>query len=289
MFYWFYRTTHTDGYRNRPIVLWLQGGPGLSGTGFGNFLMFGPLDQHLNPRNYTWINTANILFVDYPGDSGFSVFDNSSHTPVTMEEITEDLVTLIKTFMDEHSEINDNPFYIFGQSYGGKTAAALPYYLLKAIESGHVKCNLKGTAIGNGYVFPADFLVTRAVMAYELSLLDDVEYEETQEIAWLGYEEAEKGNWTGFEDYYYKTCVVCIPASIYNIRTNDDSLIYNIEMDDFMNGPSRQKLGIIPDEKKWIRWGGDLQEDESEPVWHLVDEVLKSSDIGNPFSQNREQ
>ena len=32
MFYWFYRTTHSDGYLNRPIVLWLQGGPGLSGT-----------------------------------------------------------------------------------------------------------------------------------------------------------------------------------------------------------------------------------------------------------------
>ena len=99
MFYWFYKTTHPDGYRNRPIVLWLQGGPCLSGTGLGNFLMFGPLDQDLKPRNSTWIQTANILFVDYPGDTGFSVFDNSSKAPATMEEITEDLVTFIKTFI----------------------------------------------------------------------------------------------------------------------------------------------------------------------------------------------
>ena len=159
MFYWFYRTRHPDGYRNRPIVLWLQGGPFLSGTGLGNFLMFGPLDQDLKPRNSTWIQTVNILFVDYPEDTGFSVFDNSSKAPATIGEITEDLVTFIKTFMDEHSDMNNNPFYIFGQSYGGKVAAALPYYLLKAIESGDVKCNLKGTAIGNGYVSPADFLV----------------------------------------------------------------------------------------------------------------------------------
>ena len=187
MFYWFYRTTHPDGYRNRPIVLWLQGGPGASGTGLGNFLMFGPLDQDLKPRNSTWTQTANILFVDSPGDSGFSVFDNSSHMPVTMEEITEDLVTFIKVFMDEHSDINDNPFYIFGQSYGGKTAAVLPYYLLKAIESGDVKCNLKGTAIGNGYVSGPDFVVTWPSMAYELSLIDDVQMKKAEESAWYTY------------------------------------------------------------------------------------------------------
>ena len=116
----------------------------------------------------------------------------------TMEEITEDLVTFIKIFMDEHSDINSNPFYIFGQSYGGKVAAALPYYLLKAIESGDVKCNLKGTAIGNGYVSPADFLVSWAPMPYEMSLIDDVQKKQAEEFAWQGYQEAEKGNWEGF-------------------------------------------------------------------------------------------
>ena len=78
MFYWFYRTTHPDGYRNRPVVLWLQGGPGVSGTGLGNFLMFGPLDQNLRPRNSTWIQTANILLVDNPVGVGFSTVDEGS-------------------------------------------------------------------------------------------------------------------------------------------------------------------------------------------------------------------
>ncbi len=32
-----------------------QGGPGLSGTGLGNFVMFGPLDENLEPRNVTWV------------------------------------------------------------------------------------------------------------------------------------------------------------------------------------------------------------------------------------------
>ena len=33
----------------------LQGGPGGSGTGFGNFEEIGPLDDDLNPRKTTWV------------------------------------------------------------------------------------------------------------------------------------------------------------------------------------------------------------------------------------------
>ncbi|GAU34977.1 hypothetical protein TSUD_102990 [Trifolium subterraneum] len=36
-----------------PIILWLPGGPGLSG-GLGNFEEIGPLDANLKPRNFTW-------------------------------------------------------------------------------------------------------------------------------------------------------------------------------------------------------------------------------------------
>ena len=102
MFYWFYRTTHPDGYLNRPVVLCLQGGPSLSGTGHGNFLELGPLDQNLEPRNFTWIQTANILFVDSPVESGFSLVDNS-----------QDLITMLKVFMDKHPYFKTKPFYIF--------------------------------------------------------------------------------------------------------------------------------------------------------------------------------
>lgn len=55
--------------RNRdtaPLVVWLQGGPGGSSTGFGNFLEIGPLDSTLTPRNISWIQTANVLFIDNP-------------------------------------------------------------------------------------------------------------------------------------------------------------------------------------------------------------------------------
>ena len=76
--------------------------------------MFGPLDQDLEPRNATWIQTANILFVDNPVDSGFSLPYNSSYFPKTTEEISVDLKAMLKSFMTDYSNLQNNPLYILG-------------------------------------------------------------------------------------------------------------------------------------------------------------------------------
>ena len=61
----------------------------------------------------------------------------------TIEEISTGLITMLQTFMDEHPYFSTNPFYIFGQSCGRKLAVALAYYLLKAVESGSMQCDMK--------------------------------------------------------------------------------------------------------------------------------------------------
>lgn len=81
MFWWLYGASKSasasaggSGGRaeNAPLVMWLQGGPGGSSTGFGNFLEIGPLDVNLKPRNTTWVQAANVLFVDNPVGTGYS-------------------------------------------------------------------------------------------------------------------------------------------------------------------------------------------------------------------------
>ena len=57
------------------------GRPGGSSTGFGNFEEIGPLTVDLKPRETTWLNEANLLFVDNPVGAGFSyVTDEKAYT-----------------------------------------------------------------------------------------------------------------------------------------------------------------------------------------------------------------
>ena len=124
MFWWLYYTTaDVENYTDRPLVIWLQGGPGGSSTGFGNFAEFGPLDLDLNPRNYTWVKDLNVLFIDNPVGTGFSYTEDNSALTTTNRQIAEDLVEMMRGFYRELPEFIDVPLYIFSQSYGGKMAA----------------------------------------------------------------------------------------------------------------------------------------------------------------------
>jgi len=52
MFYWLYYNEQTT---EQPLVIWLQGGPGASSTGYGNFEEIGIVDTNLNVRNSSWV------------------------------------------------------------------------------------------------------------------------------------------------------------------------------------------------------------------------------------------
>jgi serine carboxypeptidase 1 len=61
MFWWMHFTkANVPDFAQRPLVFWLQGGPGSSSTGYGNFEILGPIDLAQKERNFTWINTHNV-------------------------------------------------------------------------------------------------------------------------------------------------------------------------------------------------------------------------------------
>lgn len=46
LFYWLYYTTaEVNRVSEKPLIIWLQGGPGASSTGFGNFAEIGTIKQ----------------------------------------------------------------------------------------------------------------------------------------------------------------------------------------------------------------------------------------------------
>ncbi len=211
-----------------------------------------------------------------------------------IEEISEDLMVMLQTFMREHPDFEGSPFYIFGQSYGGKMASALTYYLHKAITDGEIKCNLRGLGIGNGWVSPTDIMLTWPDMAYQMSLIDNYQYQGMKQVAMEMYTEGENGNWApaneGFGVILDGLYSAAPGYNVYKITDlvkpeSDWGLVYDMDIDDLMNGPVREKLGIIPNQVYWgmREYAVQITHTESldlgKPVWHMVDAILKTSDI----------
>ncbi|KAJ8912449.1 hypothetical protein NQ315_002815 [Exocentrus adspersus] len=134
IFWWLHYTTAVvNNVVDRPLIIWLQGGPGGSSTGFGNFGELGPLDENLNTRDTSWVRDANILFVDNPVGSGFSYVDEKSALTTTNRQIAQDFVQFLKGFYDTVPTFKHVPLYIFSESYGGKMTAEIALLLYQLI------------------------------------------------------------------------------------------------------------------------------------------------------------
>ena len=99
MFWWLHYAQPDDNFKKYPLVIWLQGGPGASSTGFGNFAEIGPLDVNLRPRNNSWLNYANLLFIDNPVGSGFSYVTSNDAYVRNNTQIAEDLVVCLASIL----------------------------------------------------------------------------------------------------------------------------------------------------------------------------------------------
>ncbi|XP_060757298.1 retinoid-inducible serine carboxypeptidase [Neoarius graeffei] len=304
MFWWlYYANSSSASFQDLPLVMWLQGGPGGSSCGFGNFAEIGPLDTNLQPRETSWVNAASVLFVDNPVGTGYSYTDSYGALTKDVAMVASDMMVLLQHFFSKNPEFQSIPFYIFSESYGGKMAAAISLELTKAIQKGSIKCNFAGVALGDSWISPLDSVLTWGRYLYSTSLLDDFGLSKVMRAA----EEVQKA--IEQEQYDTATQLWGVAENVveqntngvnfYNILTqNSDMLKSSTEnkgylstlkrrhvqplhgqtLDELMNGPIREKLGIIP---KNVTWGGQAEDvfasmsgDFMKPVIDIVDELL---------------
>jgi carboxypeptidase C (cathepsin A) len=89
LFYWLFKNEQKT---NAPLVLWLNGGPGASSM-FGLFMENGPLRVEKNGTGSgdfkiglptdgegSWLDEADLLFLDQPVNTGFSYGDTYATT-----------------------------------------------------------------------------------------------------------------------------------------------------------------------------------------------------------------
>ncbi|XP_063988121.1 retinoid-inducible serine carboxypeptidase-like [Diachasmimorpha longicaudata] len=184
-FWWLYfvnppsKPTNFDVF-SRPLIIWLQGGPGYGASGIGNFLEIGPLDMYGTPRNTTWVNDYNVLFIDAPVGAGFSYTNSTEGFNTQDSAIADDVISVIKFFLELFPKYQTVPTYIIGQSYGAKIAVNVAWKL----DQGNRKFqhNLKGVGLGGPAISSLDILQAVPSFAFHLGFIDAKQRDTVQEV-----------------------------------------------------------------------------------------------------------
>jgi len=253
MFYWLFNTTHTAGATKRPLIIWIQGGPGFSGVGHGNFAEIGPVDSYGNIRNHSWISEASLLFVDSPVGVGYSYVDSDMARPTSDTGVAVDLVKCLADVLDKLPYLKSVPLYIFGQSYGGKIAAVFAHQLHQAISSGEVVADLRGAAFGNSWVSPEHSMSNWAPFLKSLSVIDG----HSEKIIRRAVNECiaamRSGEWHKAAELWKtsqgEVAKVTDSMNWYNVvKPHYEWTSYDAddEIIDFMNGTLKSYIGIVP-------------------------------------------
>ncbi|KAL0885892.1 hypothetical protein Bca101_009875 [Brassica carinata] len=153
LFYWL--TESPSSPHTKPLLLWLNGGPGCSSIAYGATEEIGPFrinrGSNLYLNSFSWNIEANLLFLESPVGVGFSYTNTSSDFKELGDERTaqENLIFLIK-WMSRFPQYQYRDFYIAGESYAGHYVPQLAKKINeynKAFNKPTI--NIKGFMVGN--------------------------------------------------------------------------------------------------------------------------------------------
>ncbi|KAI3444031.1 hypothetical protein Pfo_000696 [Paulownia fortunei] len=154
LFYWL--TEATNNADRKPLVLWLNGGPGCSSVAYGASEEIGPFrinktGSSLYLNKYSWNRVANILFLESPAGVGYSYTNTSSNLKDSGDKRTaQDALVFLTRWMSRFPQYQYRDFYISGESYAGHYVPQLAQQIHDYNKkSPHPIINLKGFIVGN--------------------------------------------------------------------------------------------------------------------------------------------
>ncbi|KAI3873073.1 hypothetical protein MKX03_036905 [Papaver bracteatum] len=181
LFYYFVEAEFNPA--SKPLVLWLNGGPGCSSLGVGAFSENGPFRPNGNVlvRNeYSWNKEANMLYLETPVGVGFSytteTTSDDDDTATIGDKITarDNLVFLQRWFL-KFPQYKHRDLFITGESYAGHYIPQLAELMIQFNKKDKL-FNLKGIALGNPVLeFATDFN-SRAEFIWSHGLISDSTY-----------------------------------------------------------------------------------------------------------------
>ncbi|RZB41971.1 Serine carboxypeptidase-like 50 [Glycine soja] len=206
IFYAFYEAQNsTLPLSQTPLLIWLQGGPGCSSM-IGNLYELGPWrvteSLTLQPNPGAWNRIFGLLFLDNPIGTGLSVASTRQEIPTDQNGIAKHLFAAITRFVQLDPLFKNRPIYITGESYAGKYVPAIGYYILEKNANLNVseRVNLAGVAIGDGLTDPETQVVSHAVNAYYVGLINKRQKNELEKAQLEAVRLAQMGNWSEATD-----------------------------------------------------------------------------------------
>jgi vitellogenic carboxypeptidase-like protein len=113
----------------------------------------------------------NLIFIDNPVGTGFSFTDKDEGYAKNEVDVGKDLYEALQQFFTLFPDLQKNPFFVTGESYGGKYVPAISHTIHIRNNDAKLKINLQGLAIGNGLCDPGNQLVYGDYL-YQLGLID---------------------------------------------------------------------------------------------------------------------
>jgi cathepsin A (carboxypeptidase C) len=71
---------------------------------------------------YSWSSNATVIWIDQPAQVGFSV---GSDIATNEDEVGADMLAFTQALFAARPDLVANPFYVFGESYGGHYVPAV--------------------------------------------------------------------------------------------------------------------------------------------------------------------
>ena len=143
--------------RRRKLILWLNGGPGCSSMD-GALLELGPFRFQGNgtlarvARGMAWNEYADVVYVDQPVGTGFSIVDGDAFAQ-SLQQVADEFVAFLRGLVQRYPEYarDDTDVYLAGESYAGQY---IPYVAKTLLQTPDAPLTLRGVMIGNGFIDP---------------------------------------------------------------------------------------------------------------------------------------
>ncbi|WCJ25587.1 serine carboxypeptidase-like 25 [Euphorbia peplus] len=153
LFYWLTEAVTLPS--SKPLVVWLNGGPGCSSVAYGASEEIGPFRINktasgLYINKFSWNTVANLLFLETPAGVGFSYSNRTSDLKTTGDIRTaKDSLKFLVEWMKRFPRYKNREMYLTGESYAGHYVPQLAREIMMYNKKSKHPLNLKGIMVGN--------------------------------------------------------------------------------------------------------------------------------------------